>query len=83
MDKKKKSGSVEQLAGVVTPVQWDGDEISEVALCATDDETYRIENGDKFIDMVQQFIEATGRVSHNKKTFRSINIKKFRVIDAF
>lgn len=81
MAKKKKNGSTEQLTGVITPVQWEEDAISQVALCATDDETYRIENGDKFIDMVQQYIEATGRVCRNKKNFRTINIKKFRVIE--
>jgi hypothetical protein len=81
MTKKKKNGSTEQLTGIITPVQWEGDTISEVALCATDDETYRIENGDKFIDMVQQYIEATGYVRRVKKTFKTINIKKFRVVE--
>lgn len=84
MDKKKKKNNMmEQLVGVITPVQWDGDAVSEVALCATDDETYRIENSPKFIDMIQQYVEATGRVSRNKKTFKTINIKKFRVVEVF
>ncbi len=80
MPKKKSSESRETLVGVVTPVKWDGDEVTEVALFATDDEEYHIENSDKFFDMVQEFIEATGVVRRTRKTFKSINIKKYRVV---
>ncbi len=77
---KKKNGKSETLTGVVTPIQWDGDQVTEVALFATDDEEYRIENSHKFFDLVQENIEATGSVQRTKKSFRTINIKKYRII---
>jgi len=79
---KKTNGNTEMLVGVVTPIEWDGDRVSEVALFATDDEEYRIENGHKFFDFVQQCIEATGSVHRSKKTFRSISIKKFKIVES-
>ena len=82
MTKKNKDTSVEILTGVISPVKWEGDMVSEVALFATDDEAYRIENGDKFIDMLQQCVEAVGRVRRDTKAFRSINIKKFKVVES-
>ncbi len=83
MNKNGKEASVETLTGVITPVKWEDDRVSEVALFATDDEAYHIENGEKFLDMMQQYIEAIGRVHRSKKTFRSINIKKFKVLETF
>lgn len=79
---KKDNEQIETLTGVVTPVAWDDDRVSEVALFATDDEEYRIENGLKFMDYLQQCIEATGRVRRTKKAFRSINIKRFKVLES-
>jgi hypothetical protein len=77
---KKKNMKSETLTGVVTPIQWDGDQVTEVALFATDDEEYRIENSLKFFDLVQENIEATGNVQRTKKTFRTINIKKYKIL---
>jgi environmental stress-induced protein Ves len=77
---KDKNGKSETLTGVVTPVQWDGDQVTEVALFATDDQEYRIENRTKFFDLVQESIEATGNVQRTKKSFRTINIKKYRIL---
>lgn len=76
----KKNGGSETLIGVVTPIEWDGDHVSEVALYATDDEEYRIENSHKFFDLAQQCIEATGYVHRGKKSFKSIDIKRYKVI---
>lgn len=78
--KKKNDGRRETLTGVVTPIEWDGDQVTEVALSATDDEEYHIENSHKFFDLVQQCIEATGNVYRSKKSFRSIDIKKYKII---
>ena len=80
MSKKKESRSRETLVGVITPVNWEGEAVTEVALCATDDEEYHIENSHKFLDLLQECIEATGDVHRSKKSFRSINIKKYRVV---
>lgn len=77
---KNKNGKSETLTGVVTPIQWDGDQVTEVALFATDDEEYRIENSHKFFDLVQENIEATGNVLRTRKSFRTINIKKYRIL---
>jgi hypothetical protein len=82
MSNKKDKGN-EVLIGVVTPIKWDGDQIAEVSLCATDDEEYHIENSYKFFDLVQQCIQATGSVQRTKKAFKSISIKKYKVIDSF
>ena len=79
---KKSDEKHETLIGVVTPVEWDGDRISGVALFATDDEAYRIEDGLKFLDLLQKCIEATGCVRRSKKSFRSINIKKFKIMES-
>ena len=81
---KKRTSSDETLIGIITPIQWDkDDQVTAVALSATDDEEYLIENGDKFIDLVQSCIEAKGRVSRDRKATRSINIKRFSVIEEF
>lgn len=80
MSKKKNAESRETLMGVVTPVKWDDDQITEVALFATDDEEYHIENSEKFFDLIQEFIEASGVVRRTKKSFKSINIKKYKVV---
>jgi hypothetical protein len=84
MPKTKSSGDNETLVGIVTPVQWDDDhQVIAVALSATDDEEYLIENGDEFIDLIQKCIEASGKVRRDKDTGRSITIKRFNVIENF
>jgi len=84
MSKKKLSANNETLVGIVTPIQWDeDDQVTAVALSATDDEEYLIENGEKFIDLVQQCIEARGHVKRDRKSARSIAIKRFSVIEEF
>lgn len=83
MPKQKKSAYTETLTGIVTPVAWEDDRVVGVMLCANDDEDYRIENGDKFFDLVQTSIEATGTVRRDRKSFRSINIKRFNILESF
>ncbi len=81
--KKKIRESMQTLVGIVTPHEWDeNDQVSEVSLSATDDEEYIIENGERFLDLVQQPIRATGIVKSGKKVHRMINIKKFELLDA-
>jgi hypothetical protein len=82
-NKKKRHQREETLTGIVTPVEWENYQVVEVALSATDDELYMIENGDKFIDLVQTCIQATGLVKRDRKSARSIKIKKFNVIEEF
>ena len=82
-NKKKKNPSEETLTGIVTPVEWDNFQVSEVALSATDDELYLIENSDKFLDLVQTCIQATGKVTRDRKASRSIKIKRFNIIEDF
>ena len=82
MSKKKANSSNEKLIGIVTPAQWDeNDNVTEVVLSATDDEVYWIENGEKFLDLVQSQIEASGSVCRDRKERRSIRIKRYRVVD--
>lgn len=84
MSKKKASQNNETLVGIIMPIQWDeNDQVTAVALSATDDEEYLIENGDKFIDLVQKCVEASGKVKRDKKSSRSIAIKRFNVIENF
>lgn len=84
MPKKKTSNSTETLVGIVTPIEWDDEnQVTAVALSATDDEQYWIENGDKFIDLAQKCIEANGKVNRDRKSTRSISIKRFSVIEEF
>ena len=74
---------MQTLVGIVTPHEWDeNDQVSEVLLSATDDEEYIIENGERFLDLVQQPIRAVGIVKSGKKVHRMINIKKFDLLDA-
>jgi hypothetical protein len=80
--KKKIEASMQTLVGIVTPFAWDeGDRVSEVSLSATDDQEYLIENGDRFLDLVQKPIRAKGLVKSGKKIQRTIYIKKFEVVD--
>jgi hypothetical protein len=84
MPKKKTTHGQETLIGIVTPVQWNEfDQVTAVALSATDDEEYRIENGEKFIDLIQKVIEASGEVRRDQKAARTITIKHFSVIENF
>ncbi len=80
--KKKIKESLQTLVGIVTPYAWDErDQVYEVSLSATDDEEYLIENGDRFLDLVQKPIRAMGLVKSGKKVHRTIYIKKFEVVD--
>jgi hypothetical protein len=84
MSKNKAIQDNETLVGIVTPVQWDADDqVSAVALSATDDEAYWIENGDKFFELVQKRIEASGKVRRDRKETRSIMIKRYRVVEEY
>jgi hypothetical protein len=47
----------ETLIGAIAPPVWEDDRVIYIALNATDDEAYLIENGEKFIDLLQQCIE--------------------------
>jgi hypothetical protein len=81
--KKKMHASVQTLVGIVTPCAWDeGDRVLEVALSATDDEEYVIENSERFLDLIQKSIRAIGLVKVGKKIHRSINIKKFELLES-
>ena len=81
--KKKICASMQTLVGIVTPYAWDAsDQVSEVSLSATDDEEYLIENGERFLELLQKPIRAIGLVKSGKKTHRAINIKKFEVVDS-
>lgn len=81
--KNKIRQSMQTLVGIITPHEWDeNDQVSEVSLSATDDEEYIIENGERFLDLVQQPIRAVGIVKSGKKVHRMINIKKFDLLDA-
>ena len=80
--KKRIRESMQTLVGIVTPHEWDeNDQVSGVSLSATDDEEYIIENGERFLDMVQKPIRAVGLVKSGKKVHRMINIKKFELLD--
>ncbi len=81
MSKKVKS-SMQSLVGIVIPYAWDeNDQVCRVSLSATDDEEYIIENGDRFLDVVQKPIRAMGLVKSAKKAHRTIAIKKFEILD--
>jgi hypothetical protein len=81
--KKRLNASIQTLVGIVTPFAWDEyDRVSEVSLSATDDEEYLIENGARFINLVQKPIRAVGMVKSGKKVHRAINIKKFELLDS-
>lgn len=84
MPKKNSIHEQETLIGIVTPVQWNEyDQVTAVALSATDDEEYRIENGEEFIALLQKVIKASGEVRRDQKTARTITIKNFSVIETF
>lgn len=80
---KRLNASIQTLVGIVTPFAWDEcDRVSEVSLSATDDEEYIIENGARFIDLVQKPIRAVGMVKSGKKVHRAINIKNFELLES-
>jgi len=84
MPKKKKARESETLTGIVTPVQWDEDDrVTAVALCATDDEQYLIENSEQFLSLIQKSIQATGVVQRDAKPPRSIIIEHFCILESF
>jgi hypothetical protein len=70
------------ISGIITASNWDEhDRITAVTLSATDDEEYLIENGDKFIELVHHFIKATGVIKRQKKSPKTIYIKKYKVLE--
>jgi hypothetical protein len=74
--------STRTLVGVITPYAWDeNDRVTEVSLSATDDEEYIIENGQRFMELIQKPIRATGIVKSGKKFHRAIQIKKFEMLE--
>ena len=80
--KKPIISSTRTLVGVITPFAWDeNDRVTEVSLSATDDEEYIIENGQRFLELVQKPIRATGTVRSGKKLQRAIHIKKFEMLE--
>ncbi|WP_319521726.1 hypothetical protein [uncultured Desulfosarcina sp.] len=80
--KKQISATTRTLVGVITPYAWDeNDRVAEVSLSATDDEEYVIENGQRFLELVQKPIRATGIVKSGKKFHRTIQIKKFEMLE--
>ncbi|BBO75636.1 hypothetical protein DSCW_30530 [Desulfosarcina widdelii] len=80
--KKPIIASTRTLVGVITPFAWDeNDRVTEVSLSATDDEEYIIENGQRFLELVQKPIRATGIIKSGKKFHRAINIKKFEMLE--
>jgi aromatic ring-opening dioxygenase catalytic subunit (LigB family) len=80
--KKSIIASTRTLVGVITPYAWDEkDRVAEVSLSATDDEEYIIENGQRFLELVQKPIRATGIVKSGKKIHRAILIKKFEMLE--
>jgi len=84
MTKKMKTQPTETLIGIVTPVQWNEDDrVISVALCATDDEQYIIQNGEKFISLIQKSIQATGTVKREQNSPKFISIKRFNILESF
>lgn len=80
---KKIRASMQTLVGIVTPYAWDeNDRVSTVSLSATDDEEYIIENGERFLGLVQKPIRAIGLVKSGKKIHRAIYIKRFELLDS-
>ena len=74
--------STRTLVGVITPYTWDeNDRVIEVSLSATDDEEYIIENGQRFLELIQKPIRATGIVKSGKRIHRAIHIKKFEMME--
>ncbi len=81
--KKKTSASMQTLVGIITPYAWDESyRVSEVSLSATDDEEYVIENGERFLELVQKPIRAVGLVKTGKTIHRAISIKTFEMLDS-
>jgi hypothetical protein len=79
--KKNRSTSSDTLRGVIIPHEVDDDEnVIAVSLSATDDEEYLIENGEKFLDLLQATIEASGVIKREKKRLKSIRIKRYRIL---
>ena len=85
MNKKKEHHGPdgrETVSGMLIPAEWDDQgRLTGMMLSAFDDEEYLIENSQKFIELAHQNIEASGIVRRNRKSFRTINIKKFSLID--
>ncbi len=85
MKKKKEhqgQNSCETVSGVLVPGEWDDNgRLTGMILSAFDDEEYRIENSQKFLELADQHIEASGVIRRDRKSFRTINIKRFSLID--
>lgn len=80
--KKKKIENNRIVKGVIIPSGWgNSGDFTKVSLSAIDDEEYLIENGEKFIELINQCISATGVVRKDKRSTKTIHIKKFSVVN--
>jgi hypothetical protein len=80
--KTKKIEKSRIVKGVIIPSGWNSSgDFTKVSLSAIDDEEYLIENGEKFIELINQCISATGVVQKDKRSTKTIRIKKFSVVD--
>ena len=79
--KKKKGEKIQTVKGVIIPSEWDNaGDFTKVSLSAIDDEEYLIENGEKFIELINQCISATGTIKKDKRSSKTIHIKKYSVL---
>ena len=80
---KQFDASLQTLVGIVTPCAWDeSDRVSGVSLSATDDEEYVIENGERFMSLLQKQIRAVGLVRKGTALQRAITIKQFEMLES-
>ena len=79
--KKKQNEKIQTVKGVIIPSEWDNSgDFTKVSLSAIDDEEYLIENGEKFIELINQCISATGVIKRDKRSSKTIHIKKYSVV---
>lgn len=70
------------LSGVIIPSSWDEEnQVVAVSLAANDEREYLIENGAKFLKILNKQIRAEGLVKKSRRAHRTVKIMKYELLD--
>ncbi|MFW6372083.1 MAG: hypothetical protein ACOC3W_00150 [Thermodesulfobacteriota bacterium] len=70
------------VEGILAASDWDAaGNIIEIKMLATDEEEYRVENRDAFMNLLQKYIRASGTIHPDRNGVQTIHIRKCTVLE--
>ncbi len=69
------------VEGIIAASDWDENgNVTDIMILSADEEEYHIENGDLFLNLIRNTVEACGIVRQHRNGTRSIHIRKCSVL---